>query len=344
MAKVVTTRSAANQRSTSAALAGSDQPFTNNDSPFENMVWIPGGTFLMGSDRHYPEEAPVHQETVSGFWMDRYLVTNSDFTQFVAATDYVTLAERVPDAAQYPGALPHMLVAGSVVFRQPNLRVDLRNHFHWWTYVPGANWRHPIGPGSSLEGLQDHPVVHVAYEDVEAYAKWAGREVPTEAEWEFAARGGLDGAIYSWGNEFAPGGKMMANTWQGEFPVQNLLVDGFERTSPVGSFPANGYGLHDMAGNVWEWTSDWYQEHRAVKACCSGRAKGDGREKSHDPLTPNIRIPRKVLKGGSYLCAANYCLRYRPAARIPQQVDTGTCHQGFRLIARPKEAQPQSGN
>jgi formylglycine-generating enzyme required for sulfatase activity len=183
-------------------------------------------------------------------------------------------------------------------------------------------------------------VVHVAYEDVEAYARWAGKEVPTEAEWEFAARGGLEGAIYTWGNEFAPGGKMMANTWQGEFPIQNLLVDGFERTSPVGSFPANGYGLYDMAGNVWEWTSDWYQDHRPVKACCSGRAKGDGREKSHDPLTPNIRIPRKVLKGGSYLCAANYCLRYRPAARIPQQVDTGTCHQGFRLIARPKEAQP----
>jgi formylglycine-generating enzyme required for sulfatase activity len=332
MAKVVTTRSAANPRSTRVLLPDSDPRF-------EDMVWIPGGTFLMGSDRHYPEEAPVHKETVSGFWMDRHLVTNSDFAQFVAATDYATLAERVPDAAQYPGALPHMLVAGSVVFRQPNMRVDLRNHFHWWTYVPGANWRHPIGPESSLEGLQDHPVVHVAYEDVEAYAKWAGKEVPTEAEWEFAARGGLEGAIYTWGNEFAPGGKMMANTWQGEFPIQNLLVDGFERTSPVGSFPANGYGLYDMAGNVWEWTSDWYQEHHAGKACCSGRAKGDGREKSHDPLTPKIRIPRKVLKGGSYLCAANYCLRYRPAARIPQQVDTGTCHQGFRLIARSKEAQ-----
>jgi formylglycine-generating enzyme required for sulfatase activity len=332
MAKVVTTRSAVNSRSTGVVPADSDPPF-------DNMVWIPGGTFLMGSDRHYPEESPVHKETVSGFWMDRCAVTNSDFAQFVAATDYVTLAERVPDAAQYPGALPHMLIAGSVVFRQPNLRVDLRNHFHWWSYVPGANWRHPIGPESSLEGLQDHPLVHVAYEDVEAYAEWAGKEVPTEAEWEFAARGGLEGAIYTWGNEFAPGGKMMANTWQGEFPIQNLLVDGFERTSPVGSFPANGYGLYDMAGNVWEWTSDWYQEHHAVKVCCSGRAKGDGREKSHDPLTPNIRIPRKVLKGGSYLCAANYCLRYRPAARIPQQVDTGTCHQGFRLIARPKEAQ-----
>jgi len=337
MVKVVTTRSAANSRSTRVAPADSDPPF-------ENMVWIPGGTFLMGSDRHYPEESPVHEETVSGFWMDRYLVRNSEFARFVEATQYVTLAERVPDAAQYPGALPHMLVAGSVVFRQPNLRVDLRNHFHWWTYVPGASWRHPIGPESSLDGFEDHPVVHVAYEDVEAYAEWAGKEVPSEAEWEFAARGGLEGAVYTWGNEFAPGGKMMANTWQGEFPIQNLLVDGFERTSPVASFPANGYGLYDMAGNVWEWTSDWYQEHHAVKACCSGRPKGDASEKSHDPLTPNIRIPRKVLKGGSYLCAANYCLRYRPAARIPQQVDTGTCHQGFRCMVRAgaEEAQPAS--
>jgi len=292
----------------------------------------------MGSNQHYPEESPVHKETVAGFWMDAYLVTNADFTRFVNDTGYKTVAERVPNAAQYPGALPQMLVAGSVVFRQPDRRVDLRNHYNWWTYVPGAHWRHPVGPHSSLDGLKDHPVVHVAYEDVEAYAAWAGKEIPTEAEWEFAARGGLDGAVYTWGNEFAPGGKMMANTWQGEFPIQNLLLDGYERTSPMGSFPANGYDLYDMAGNVWEWTSDWYQEHRGSKPCCSSRIEGIVKEKSYDPRTPDIRIPRKVLKGGSYLCAANYCLRYRPAARIAQQVDTGTCHQGFRCIVRVKKA------
>ena len=259
MVKLVTTSTPEKVRARKVVTAGP------NSEPFENMVWIPGGTFLMGSDQHYPEESPVHKETVDGFWMDQYLVTNADFARFVDATHYLTVAERVPDAAQYPGALPHMLVAGSVVFRQPSQRVDLRNHYNWWTYVPGASWRHPIGPESSLAGLEDHPVVHVAYEDVEAYATWAGKEIPTEAEWEFAARGGLEGAVYTWGNEFAPDGKMMANTWQGEFPIQNLLVDGFERTSPVGSFPANGYGLCDMAGNVWEWTRDWYQEHRASK-------------------------------------------------------------------------------
>ena len=292
----------------------------------------------MGSDHHYPEEAPAHHATVGGFWMDRYLVTNANFARFAEATGYVTVAERVPDTALYPGALPHMLVAGSVVFRQPSRGVDLRNHYYWWAYVPGAHWRHPEGPESSLAAREDHPVVHVAYEDVAAYAQWAGKEVPTEAEWEFAARGGLEGAEYTWGNEFAPGGKMMANTWQGEFPLQNLLIDGFDRTSPVGWFPANGYGLYDMAGNVWEWTSDWFQKYQAVKACCSGRAKGDAREKSYDPQMPEIRIPRKVLKGGSYLCAANYCWRYRPAARIPQQIDTGTCHQGFRCIVHEKNA------
>jgi formylglycine-generating enzyme required for sulfatase activity len=305
--------------------------------PFKNMVWVLGGSFLMGSDQHYPEEAPVHRETVEGFWMDQYAVTNKDFRRFIEATGYVTVAERVPEAAAYPGALPHMLVPGSVVFRPPRQPVNLRNHYNWWSWVAGANWRQPEGPASSLDSRWDHPVVHMAFEDVEAYAHWAGKELPTEAEWEFAARGGLDGATYAWGNEFAPGGKMMANTWQGEFPVLNLLLDGYERTSPVGAFPANGYGLYDMTGNVWEWTKDWFQaHHNPAGACCSGRAKGDIREKSYDPQSPAIRIPRKVLKGGSFLCAANYCMRYRPAARIPQQVDTGTCHQGFRCIVRVK--------
>jgi sulfatase modifying factor 1 len=316
------------------------QPTVN--PPHKNMVWIPGGTFLMGSNRHYPEEAPTHHATVNGFWMDQYTVTNTDFLSFIEATGHVTIAERVPDAAAYPGALPDMLVPGSVVFKPPRHRVDLRNHFNWWVWVPGADWRHPEGPGSSLDQRWNHPVVHVAFEDVEAYAKWAGKELPTEAEWEFAARGGLEGAAYTWGEEFAPGGKMMANTWQGEFPVLNLLLDGYERTSPVGAFPANGYGLYDMAGNVWEWTVDWFQSgQKPAGACCSGhaktaKAKDDLREKSYDPGAPDIRIPRKVLKGGSFLCAANYCMRYRPAARIPQQVDTGTCHQGFRCIVRVK--------
>lgn len=306
-------------------------------APFENMAWIPGGTFLMGSNDHYPEEAPVHCVTVEGFWMDKTTVTNEQFSRFVEATGYATVAERPLNPADYPGAKPEMLVPGSVVFKKPLQRVDLRNHFNWWDYVPGASWRRPLGPDSSLKKeMAEHPVVHIAYEDAEAYAKWAGRELPTEAEWEFAARGGLEGATYTWGNEFAPNGKMMANTWQGEFPIENKLTDGYERTSPVGSFPPNGYGLYDMAGNVWEWTTDWYQEHSKItNACCASfNQKGGEREASIDARTPEIRIPRKVLKGGSYLCAPNYCLRYRPAARIAQQIDTGTCHQGFRCIVR----------
>jgi formylglycine-generating enzyme len=317
-----------------SVIFGVSQP-TPGKPPFDNMVWIPGGTFTMGSDRHYPEEAPTRPETVSGFWMDKYAVTNSDFHRFVAATGYVTVAERPPDPAQYPGALPHMLKPGSVVFRQPHGAVDLRNHFNWWTWLPGADWRHPEGPETSLKGRENHPVVHVAYEDVEAYARWAGKEIPNEAEWEFAARGGLDGAVYTWGDEATPGGQIMANTWQGEFPIVNLMLDGYERTSPVGAFPPNGYGLFDTAGNVWEWTSDWFVPRaRAVRACCAARSESNLREMSYDSQSPEIRIPRKVLKGGSFLCAINYCFRYRPAARIPQQVDSGTCHQGFRCIVR----------
>jgi len=306
-------------------------------APSENMAWIPGGTFLMGSNDHYPEEAPAHYVTVGGFWMDKRTVTNEQFSRFVEATGYVTVAERPLNPEDYPGASPEMLAPGAVVFKKPRGRVDLRNHYNWWTYALGASWRHPLGPGSFLKkGLARYPVVQISYEDAEAYAKWAGKELPTEAEWEFAARGGLEGAIYPWGDEFAPKGKMMANTWQGEFPVENLVTDGYERTSPVGSFPPNGYGLFDMAGNVWEWTTDWYQDHgKIANACCASfNPKGGEKEASYDPRTPEIRIPRKVLKGGSYLCAPNYCLRYRPAARISQQTDTGTCHQGFRCIVR----------
>lgn len=306
--------------------------------PFENMVWVPGGTFMMGSNKHYPEESPVHIATVDGFWMDQSTVTNEQFSRFIDETAYVTFCERPPKAEDYPGAKPEFLVPASIVFQKTLQPVDLRNHFNWWGYQPGANWRHPRGPGSSIEGLEKHPVVHVAFEDAEAYAKWAGKELPTEAEWEFAARGGLEGAEFVWGDEFTPGQKQMANTWQGEFPSENLLEDGYEWTAPVGSFPPNGYGLYEMAGNVWEWTTDWYQEHSQLTSFCCGsiNPRGGDKEKSYDPCVPEIKIPRKVMKGGSYLCAPNYCRRYRPAARMAQPIDTSTCHLGFRCIARVK--------
>ena len=300
-----------------------------------DMVRVPGGTFLMGSDHHYPEEAPAHAVTVSRFWIDRYTVTNGDFARFVAATGHVTVAEQAPDPADYPGARPELLVPASTVFRQPARRVDLANPYNWWTYVPGADWRHPQGPGSSVKERADHPVVHLALADVEAYAAWAGKSLPTEAEWEFAARGGPDGATYAWGEEFNPSGRWMANTWQGEFPIRNTEQDGYAGTAPVGSFPANGYGLFDMIGNVWEWTSDWYQAHaESAHACCAAAdPRGGEQDRSSDPNDP-VRIPRKVTKGGSHLCAPNYCQRYRPAARMAQAVDTATSHLGFRCIIR----------
>jgi formylglycine-generating enzyme required for sulfatase activity len=285
----------------------------------------------MGSDLHYPEEAPAHDVTVAGFWMDQHPVTNLEFLRFVKDTGYVTFCQRVPNAADYPDAKPEMLVAGSAVFKRSSGPVDLREPYNWWNWIGGADWRHPEGPDSSLHGRERHPVVHVAYQDVEAYASWAGKEIATEAEWEFAARGGLEGAAFAWGDEFMPNGKPMANTWQGEFPYENLLIDGFEGTAPVGMFPANGYGLVDMIGNVWEWTSDWYAGgHDAPSPCCSGV---DPRAASIDPADPSA-IPRRVMKGGSHLCAPNYCQRYRPAARMAQPVDTSTCHLGFRCIIR----------
>jgi formylglycine-generating enzyme required for sulfatase activity len=307
------------------------------DPPFPDMAWIPGGTFMMGSDRHYAEEAPAHRVSVGGFWMDKFAVTNAQFRRFVAATGHVTLAERPPDPTDYPGAKSEMLVAASVVFRKAPRPVDLRDRYNWWTYIPGADWRHPAGPDSSISGLDDHPVVQVGFEDAEAYAAWAGKQLPTEAEWEFAARGGLEGAEFVWGDELTPDGKAMANTWQGEFPWQNLCIDGYEGTAPVGSFSANGYGLHEMAGNVWEWTTDWYQDHGKIqRACCTlENPRGGDKDASFDPSMPQTPIPRRVMKGGSYLCAPNYCRRYRPAARMAQPIDTATCHLGFRCILRP---------
>jgi formylglycine-generating enzyme len=304
------------------------------------MVWIEGGTFRMGSDKHYPEEAPVHRVTVSGFFIDPTPVTNRQFRTFVEATGYVTFAEIAPDPKDYPGALPHMLKAGSLVFSPPSGPVDLRDWSQWWTFKFGANWRRPYGPGSSIKGLDDYPVVHVAFKDAEAYANWAGKELPTEAEWEYAARGGLDGAEFAWGSELNPDGRQLANTWQGAFPHENLKLDGYERTSPVTAFPSNGYGLYDMIGNVWEWTTDWYTtKHKAdaAKACCiPENPRGGAEQQSYDSCQPNIKIPRKVLKGGSHLCAPNYCRRYRPAARHAHPVDTSTSHIGFRCIRRER--------
>lgn len=305
----------------------------------DDMVTIPGGIFRMGSDHHYPEEAPVHRVAVDGFLMDVHPVTNRQFAEFVAATGHVTHAEKPPRAEDYPGAPAEMLRPGSLVFFKPAGPVDMDDIRHWWRFVFGADWRHPLGPDSSLDGLDDHPVVHVTHGDAQAYARWAGKDLPTEAEWEFAARGGLDGAEFAWGDELTPAGRHMANTWQGQFPWQNLAEDGWERTSPVGSFPANGYGLVDMIGNTWEWTDDWYTPRHpgdAAKACCIPRnPRGGARQASIDPAMPHIPIPRKVLKGGSHLCAPNYCRRYRPAARYPEPVDTSTSHVGFRCVTRP---------
>lgn len=304
------------------------------------MVFVPGGTFRMGSDHHYPEEAPSHRVSVNSFWIDEAPVTNAEFRRFVDATNYVTFAELAPKASDYPGALPHMLKAGSLVFNPPAGEIDLRNWRQWWEFRFGANWRRPYGRGNWTKGLDEHPVVHIAYCDAEAYAHWAGKELPTEAEWEFAARGGIDGAEFAWGDELTPGGQYMANTWQGIFPRENLKLDGYERTSPIKAFPPNGYGIHDMIGNVWEWTSDWYAPKHpadAQKACCIPKnPRGPRQDQSLDPCQPEIRIPRKVLKGGSHLCAPNYCRRYRPAARHAEPIDTSTSHVGFRCIVRTR--------
>jgi formylglycine-generating enzyme required for sulfatase activity len=251
----------------------------------------------------------------------------------------VTFAEKPPDPRDYPGALAEMLYAGSLVFTPPLRVANLRDWGQWWSFMNAADWRHPYGPGSDLDGLDDHPVVHVAFADVQAYAQWVGKELPTEAEWEFAARGGFEEREFAWGDELTPGGKHMANTWQGNFPIENVEADGFPRTSPVTAFPVNGYGVHDMIGNTWEWTADWYTTQHpadAAKACCiPSNPRGGGEDSSYDPQQP-IKIPRKVIKGGSHLCAPNYCRRYRPAARHAEPIDTSTSHLGFRCVVRGK--------
>jgi sulfatase modifying factor 1 len=294
------------------------------------MVCIPGGDFLMGSEDFYPEERPVHSRTVAGLWVDHHPVTNAEFRRFVKDTGHLTTAEIAPDTSAYPDASDGQLVPGSLVFTPPDRPVPLHDYRLWWSWVPGAQWRHPEGPGSTLHGRERHPVVHVSHADATAYATWAGKDLPTEAEWEYAARGGLDGATYAWGDSATVRGRIMANTWHGEFPYENLRPDGYERTSPVGSFPPNGYGLVDVCGNVWEWTTSGFTpDHGPVsrpadephpRPCCGPAAA---------PRPSEVRL---VIKGGSHLCAPNYCLRYRPAARQAQTSDTSTSHLGFRCV------------
>jgi sulfatase modifying factor 1 len=302
----------------------------------KGMVWVDGGRFLMGSDDFYPEERPVHQVAVDGFWIDHHPVTNAQFRRFTKATGYVSVAEQAPDPADYPDADPALLVPGALVFQPSTGPVDLRDWRSWWAWVPGASWRSPEGPGSTLHGRDRHPVVQVCHQDAAAYAEWAGKALPSEAEWEYAARGGLEGRVFAWGDEFAPKGRQLANTWQGQFPWQNLLLDRYERTSPVGSFPPNGYGLLDMTGNVWEWTDDLFTPDHRGRA-----AAGHGDGGCCAPANPQAARPavaeaiaRRVIKGGSHLCAPSYCLRYRPAARQGEAVDTATTHIGFRCVLR----------
>jgi formylglycine-generating enzyme required for sulfatase activity len=333
------------------------QPTVANGAPPpgtapEGMVWIPGGEFSMGAadphgiDRnavgmHATDDSrPVHRVAVDGFFMDRTEVTNAQFGRFVKATGYVTMAERTPRAEDFPDAPPEALVAGSIVFSPPDHAVALNDQFQWWSYVKSAQWRHPLGPASDLKGREHHPVVHVAYEDAVAYATWAGKRLPTEAEWEFAARGGLTGNPYVWGDEFRPKGQSMANTHQGHFPDHDSAEDRFIGAGPVAQFPANGYGLHDVAGNVWEWASDWYRpDYYAQLAAAGGVARNpQGPDSSSDPEEPGVR--KRIHRGGSFLCTDQYCSRYMVGTRGKGEVSTGTSHLGFRCVkpAPPRQS------
>jgi formylglycine-generating enzyme len=290
----------------------------------KGMVFVPGGEFAMGSAEFYPEERPVHDVVVGDLWMDEHPVTNAQFRRFVRATGYVTVAEQAPDPADFPGAAVADLVPGSLVFVGSARPIPLDDWTRWWAWVPGANWQHPEGPGSTLHGRELHPVVHLGYEDAAAYAAWIGKVLPTEAEWEHAARGGLRSATYAWGDEFMPRGRIMANTWHGRFPWENLRPHGFDRTSPVKRFPPNGYGLYDVTGNVWEWTASiWSAAHTQTvesqrHSCCA------------EPADRLSEEARRVIKGGSHLCAPSYCHRYRPAARQGHAIRSTTTHLGVR--------------
>jgi len=304
-------------------------------SPPDGMVWIPGGTFWMGCDGcGMPDAAPVHLVEVDGFWMDRTPVTNAEYGRFVKATSYVTVAERPLNAKDFPGVPSTMLVPGSAVFAPTSSPVPLDNPLQWWRYTPGANWKHPEGPQSDVRGRADHPAVHLAFEDVVAYAKWAGKQLPTEAEFEFAARGGLDRNLYPWGNELTPGNTPVANIWQGTFPAKDRGEDGYAGTSPVTAFPPNRFGLHDMGGNVWQWTADWYRsDYYATLAKTGGVSRNpEGPGDSFDPDEP--AAAKRVLKGGSYLCTDQYCARYLVGSRGKAEVNSGASNLGFRLVRR----------
>ena len=312
------------------------------DAP-KGTVWIPGGEFSMGAQdppdldmvgmQATKDSRPIHRVYVDGFFMDKTDVTNAQFAEFVKATVYVTVAERTPRAEDFPGAPPENLVAGGVVFSPPNHAVPLNDHFQWWNYVKGANWRHPTGPKSSIKGKENYPVVQVAYEDAEAYAKWAKKRLPTEAEWEFAARGGLAGKPFFWGEKFRPNGKWMANTYQGHFPDQDSGNDGFIGLAPVANYAPNGYGLYDMSGNVWQWTSDWYRpDYYAELAKTGGVARNPrGPNTPFDPVEPSVK--KRVHRGGSFLCTDQYCSRYMVGTRGKGEVSTGTNHLGFRCVS-----------
>ncbi len=323
--------------------AQSEAPTLNLAAPpgpaSEGMLWIPGGEFWMGTDE-FPDAHPLHRVYVDGFWMDKTEVTTAQFQKFVNATGYVTIAERAPRAEDFPGAPPENLVAGSVVFSPPGHPVKLHDHFQWWSYIKGANWRHPEGPNSDIAKRGNYPVVHIAYDDALAYAKWAGKRLPTEAEFEFAQRGGLDRKAYSWGDEFRPAGTIMANTFQGHFPDHNTVEDGYATAAPVGSFSPNGYGLYDMTGNVWEWTSDWYRHdyYRTLAAGGSIVRNPQGPPDSVDPSEPGVK--KKVHKGGSFLCTDQYCSRYIAGGRGKGEPDTGTNHVGFRLVRSDQRNPP----
>jgi len=329
----------------------------NNEAPPgpapDGMVWIPGGEFSMGARDPYDshdkvgmqattDSRPVHRVAVDGFWMDATEVTNEQFARFVKATGYITVAERKPTREEYPTAPPENLVAGSVVFAPPDHPVPLNNHFQWWTFIVGADWRHPLGPQSSIEGKEKFPVVQIAYEDAQAYAQWAGKRLPTEAEWEFAARGGLSGRLFPWGDEFTKDGKWMANSHQGHFPDVDSGADAFVGIAAVAQFPANGYGLYDVGGNVWEWTSDWYRsDYYSELAAAGGVARNPmGPPDAFDPDEPGA--PKRVHRGGSFLCTDQYCSRYMVGTRGKGEVSTGTNHLGFRCVtdadARPRVA------
>jgi formylglycine-generating enzyme len=311
-------------------------------TPPKGMAWIPGGEFSMGANDpreiehggHDPmaDARPIHRVYVDGFWMDTTEVTNEEFAAFVEATGYVTVAERTPTAGEFPGVPMANLVAGSVLFTPPRRPVPLNTASGWWSYVPGVSWRHPLGQDSDLEGRERHPVVHVSYHDAVAFAGWAGKRLPTEAEWEFAARGGLSGQVYAWGAELNPGGRWMANTHQGRFPHENAAADGFQLSAPVAQFPANGYGLYDMSGNVWEWVSDWYRPDTFAQRVASGGVARNpaGPDTSLDPAEPGAK--KRVHRGGSFLCSEEYCARYIMGTRGKGEVSTGTSHLGFRCV------------